>query len=132
MATASSSLCMVALHRPNSTTGMILDRNLASDVPPVVDNSGSTPVTCVIASAIMPDNSPGGVRNGSPEIIGFSSPPLRSTIARTISLKLSPLCSSLKRMDKRPSALAGMTLWAGLPTWMSVNSILLGWNQSVP
>src|SRR3546814_2877549 len=65
-ATASSSLCIVALHKPNSTTGHKRERKRASDVPPLVDSSGSRPVACVIAAAIMSENSPGGVRNGSP------------------------------------------------------------------
>src|SRR3546814_4238521 len=74
-ATASSSLCIVALHKPNSTTGHKRERKRASDVPPLVDSSGSRPVACVIAAAIMSENSPGGVRNGSPLIFASNSPP---------------------------------------------------------
>ena len=40
-ATASSRLCIVALTSPNSTTGHSLDRKRASEVPPVVDSSGT-------------------------------------------------------------------------------------------
>ena len=45
MATASSRLCMVALTRPNSITGQTARKKRASEVPPVVDGSGSTPVS---------------------------------------------------------------------------------------
>src|SRR3546814_8830845 len=68
-ATASSSLCIVALVRPNSTTGHKACRKRASDVPPVVDISGITSVSAWIASATSADRSPGGVRKASPEIL---------------------------------------------------------------
>src|SRR3546814_6085390 len=61
------SLCIVALVRPNSTTGHKACRKRASDVPPVVDISGITSVSAWIASATSADRSPGGVRKASPE-----------------------------------------------------------------
>ena len=75
MATASSRLCMVALTRPNSITGQTSRRKRASEVPPVVDASGSTPVSAFTAAAMMSENAPGGVRKGSPETIGSVVPP---------------------------------------------------------
>ncbi len=90
------------------------------------------PMTASTAPEIAADSSPGGVRKASPEIIAVKAPPPRSTSSRMRATSASPFCRSLKRIDNRASALAGMTLVALLPTAMSVISILLGWNQSVP
>ena len=49
-AAASSSLCMVALGRPKSTTGQSAIRKRPSEVPPWVESSGSTPVSASIAA----------------------------------------------------------------------------------
>jgi len=65
---------MVALTSPNSITGQTLRRNRASDVPPVVEGSGSTPVSAFTAAAILSLKAPGGVRNGSPLMIGSALP----------------------------------------------------------
>ena len=132
MATASSRLCMVALHRPNSITGHTARRNRASEVPPVVEGSGSRPVSAFTARAMMSENSPGGVRNGSPEMIGSARPPCFCAISPTISDSEAPEWQSLKRIEMRAFALAGMTLCARFGVSISVISRLLGWNQSVP
>ena len=52
VAAHSPTLCIVALGSPKSTTGQSLIRNLPSDVPPLVDSSGGSPVSSVIASTI--------------------------------------------------------------------------------
>ncbi len=59
---------MLALRGPNSTTcGQISAMKRPSEVPPVVDSSGVTPVTSRIASLRMLQSAPRGVRNGLPE-----------------------------------------------------------------
>ena len=45
-----------------------------------------------------------------------------STDAAEIAREAAPVCRSLKRIEMRALALAGMTLWAGLPTSISVTS----------
>ena len=57
---------------------------------------------------------------------GTRSPPWVATISVMRRVRLSPVCRSLKRMDMRACALAGMMFVAELPTLMSVISILLG------
>ena len=132
MATASSRLCMVALVRPNSTTGQTSFRNRASLVPPLVDSSGVTPVSASIASASSAEKRPGLVRKASPEITGRALPPCFSAMAAIRSASPAPLCRSLNRTERRADAREGMTLVAGLPTVTSVTSRLLGWNHLLP
>ena len=49
-AAASSTLCMVALGRPKSTTGQSAIRKRPSEVPPWVERSGAAPVSAAIAA----------------------------------------------------------------------------------
>ena len=58
--------CIVLPTDPNSITGHISLINLASEVPPLVDNSGFKLVTSFTASLIKSTNFPGGVKKGSP------------------------------------------------------------------
>lgn len=98
----------------------------------MVDGSGSIPVSACTARAMIAENSPGGVRKGSPDMIGVAVPPCRAAMACTVSDSEAPECVSLNRMDSRAFAFAGMTLCAGLIVSISVISRLLGWNHSVP
>ena len=81
-------------------------------MPPVVEGSGSTPVSALTAAAIASLNAPGGVRNGSPLMIGSALPPCFCAIAPTYSDKEAPECRSLKRIEMRALATAGITLCA--------------------
>jgi len=76
----------------------------------------------------------GSVRNASPDTrpVTIASGAWPCATARIRSISAAPDCSSLKRIDSRASALAGMTLCAGLPTAMSVTSMFDGWNQRLP
>ncbi len=57
---------IVAFGGPNSITcGQKVAMKRPSEVPPVVDSSGRTPVTCSIAALIAADSAPRGVRNGA-------------------------------------------------------------------
>src|SRR5690606_41419908 len=106
-------------------------RNRASDEHPLVDDARRMPVSAATASATMVENAPGGVRNGSPETIGSAVPPCRIAISPTRSLRLAPLCKSLKRIEMRALARSGIRLCAGLPPSRSVISRLDGWIQPV-
>jgi len=113
------------LSRPNSTTGQSFDRKRASEVPPVVDSSGRRPCRASIASPIRVEKAPGAVRKASPEMraMTWAAGAWRVTISSIRVTRSAPRCRSLKRIDSRAEACAGMTLVAGLPTVMSVASI---------
>ena len=86
IAAASSSLCMVALGSPKSTTGHSAIRNRPSDVPPWVESFGSIPVSSRMARATMSYIGPGGVRNASTDIFASTVAPGASlaTVWRSI------------------------------------------------
>ena len=58
--------CIVFPTDPNSITGQMSLINLASEVPPLVDNSGFKPVSSRTASQIKSTNLPEAVKKGSP------------------------------------------------------------------
>ena len=95
-ATASSTWCIVALSSPSSTVGHSLDRKRASDVPPVVDSSGTMPVRSVTAAETSVESGPGSVRNASPETrpVTVAVGACAWTRARMRSVSASPCCSS--------------------------------------
>ena len=107
MATASSRLCIVAFTRPNSITGQTARRKRASDVPPVVEASGSIPVSSPPPPRPAQKIAPGCVRNGSPEMIGRAVPPCFWAMAAILRDSSVPVWVSLKRIEMRASALRG-------------------------
>ena len=118
--TRSSTACMVLPTIPYSTTGQCAFTNRASEVPPVVENSGTIPVSASTALATRSDKGPGGVIKLSPEILNLTSvsvPHAASTwlaSERIQSDKLAPVWASLNRMFTHDVVSAGMTLVAGL------------------
>ncbi len=61
----SSTICMLAPTRPNSTTGHQLRIKRASEVPPLVESEGFSPVCFSIAAQTCPVKASGVVRKAS-------------------------------------------------------------------
>ena len=59
-------MCMVAPTRPSSTTGQSARMKRASEMPPVVQSSGSRPATSRTAPAQISTKSPGSVMKAFP------------------------------------------------------------------
>ena len=91
-----------------------------SEVPPVVDSSGSQPVTSTTACTTASESWPGGVKNGSPDTNHSSEylTPCRSRIAVTVRCSFSTVCSVEKRRLKRARSSPGITFGAPVPAAM--------------
>ena len=108
-AAASSSLCMVALGRPKSTTGQSAIRKRPSEVPPWVESSGVCAGLRLDRRADDVVDRPGGVRKASPEIFASTVAPgaAASAVRRTSATRSSPRWRLLKRMLSWARAAAG-------------------------
>src|SRR5690242_11083480 len=110
----------------------------ASDVPPVVDNSGVRPVASAIAFATISVNGPGLVTNTF--AFEYCHSNLNCTAfpaalrVRSSSSAFSESCvwQSLKRILKLARASLGMRLTVLLPTSTEVNSRCEGWKLALP
>ena len=113
----------------------------ASDVPPVVDSSHSTPATSRMAPATRSLSGPGGVKKDLPETSteANSIVPLPPSAALARSMRSLRCASSvldvhrsLKRVLKRAFTTPGAMLVALLPTSTVVNCSEVGWKCVLP
>ena len=131
----SSILWMLALGGPSSITcGQICAMKRPSLVPPVVDNSVSSPVSAWMAACTAVTRSPGVVRKGRPPSVHFSSytSPCFCSTASTRCCSDSGVDSVEKRKLKSTTTLPGMMLLAPVPPWMLLTCQLVGGKNALP
>jgi hypothetical protein len=133
--TRSSSLWIVALTGPSSTTsGQMSAMKRPSDVPPVHDSSGTRPVTSRIALVAASTSRPRRVRNGLPHPvhrISCSMPCLR-TMSANRCMSDSRVLSGAWRKLNVTSSVPGITFVAPVPAWMFEHWKDVGGKYSLP